>query len=363
MKRTRKTKYKGFLIALGVLVAAIVLVEWIAPLFILKSLNKKLNKNPQFQNYVGGLDINILSGGYTLKDFEIRRLRGDSSLPIFTAKSIDVSLKWRALLSGRRTGEISLEEPALYFVEQFRKQKKKPKPLDKILARFYPFPIDFLRIQEGAIHYQDFGEDVPIHVFVDKLDGEARGLAALRSTDSSERRASVWITGRAMGKAPLKIDMALVPGAPYPDLDLKMTLGDLQLTTFNGLFRAYAQLDVETGTVGFSSHIEARGGRFHGILRPRLRDLKILDSKNDKGVVQKVWEAVADAAAKFLEKENRVKPTSERAISGSFTHPGQDAWKALGALLTGTFAQSLDPRLGKAVPPQEGISWDVLKPE
>jgi hypothetical protein len=367
MKRSRKTRKfaRPLAITLIALLALVVLVEWIAPPLVLKTLNRNLNKNPQYQNHVGDLDINLARGGYTLRDFEIRRVWKDSSLPIFTAKSIDVSLKWTGFFRGRALAEITLREPALYKVKQLPRRKKR-KPLSQILTRFYPLPIDRLEVRNGSLHYQDFepGEgEAPIHLYADRFEGEARGLAAFQSreSDSAARRASAWITTRAMGRSPVKVELTLIPGARYPDLDLKASLDDFPLAALNGLFRAYADLDVEAGTVSFTSRIQARGGRFQGVLHPRMRDLKILDEEKDGGFIQRTWESLADAAGKFLEKENRVAAGSERPLSGSFTSPGQDEWRALGALWIGAFVHSLDPRLGKFIPPQEGIRWDVVE--
>jgi hypothetical protein len=372
MKRSRKAR-KGlarnpFLVALAALAALVVLIEWVAPPFVLKSLNRSLNKNPAFQNHVEGLDINLLRGGYTLKDFEIRRLWKDSSLPIFTAKSIDVSLKWTGFFRGRVTGEITLHEPAWHVVKQLPRRKKR-RPLSQILQWFYPFPIDRLQVRGGSIHYQDFEPaekgQAPIHVFADRFEGDARGLASFQPADSgtrdTSRRASAWITARAMGQSPVKIEMTMVPGARYPDLDVRASLDDFPLAALNPLFRAYGKLDVEAGTVGFTSRIRASDGRFQGILRPRLLNLKILDEKNDGGFFQETWETFVDAAGRFLEKEKRVVYGSERPLSGSFIRPDQDEWRALGALWIGAFAHSLDPRLGKLIPYQEGLRWDILE--
>lgn len=368
MKRSRKLR--KFLTPLGITLAAllafVVLIEWVAPPFILKTLNRNLNKNSQFLNHVGGLDINLLRGGYTLKDFEIRRLWKDSSLPIFTAKSVDVSLRWTGFPMGRAAGEITMREPALYKVKQLPRRKKR-RPLSRILARFYPLPIDRLQVRDGSLHYQDFepGEngEAPIHLYADRLQGDARGLAAFQSSggDSSARRASARITARAMGRTPVNIEMTMLPGARYPDLDVKASLEDFPLASLNALFRAYGDVDVETGTVGFTSRILARNGRFQGVLHPRLRDVKILDEKSDEGFFQAAWETLADAAARFLERENRVASGEERPLSGSFTRVGLDEWRALAALYVGAFVHSLDPRLGKFIPPQEGIRWDAVE--
>jgi hypothetical protein len=367
----RLSRFARPLIAgLVVLAVLFALIEWVAPPLILKTVNRKLNKRPEYSNHVADLDINLVRGGYTLHDFKIRRRLGDTLVPIFTARSLDVSFQWSALFRGRMTGEVVAEKPVLNFVLPFiqnRLAKKKRRPWKRFFDPFFPFPIDRLVVREGEMHYLDFPEgERPVDAYLDDFNGEATGLFVVRqdarvglTVDSSSKTASLRVRARAMGKAPVRVDMKTVPGARHPTFDLDARLGDLPLASLNGLFRSYAGVDVERGTFGFAVRLDAAQGRFQGNLRPRTRDLKIFSPEKDEGnLLQQAKEAIVHVVAKVVEKKSASEEGSDVPLSGSFTRPELDEWEMLGELLGGAFVRALDPRLGKPLSFGDGIRWD-----
>jgi hypothetical protein len=356
----KKPRRRGWILA-GIAAAFLVLLYVVAPPVILKILNRNLNKNPLFENHVGGLVLHPLRGGYTLRDFAIRRKRGDSLVPVFTARSIDVSLQWSSIARGRLRAKASLEQPRLNLIPQFfnPKRKKKPGAWQRTFDLFHVFPVDAIGVRDGAIHFIDLSRTPHVDIHVDAIAGSVTGLTAARGRDSATKLPSrLEVRGRLMRQAPLRLDARMHATAAQPTFDLQAELKGFRLAELNGAFRAYARLDVEEGEISVKARLRAEEGRFAGRVHREASGLKIFDpEKDNEGFLASTWEAVTDAAGKLVEKRAEPGVSPDIPVSGSFGAEAE-TWAALGGLLQGTFARALDPRLGKSLGEDAGVRWD-----
>lgn len=359
--RSRKGPSRRWAWGLGGLFVFLLVLYVAAPFAILQVLNRKLNKNPRFENRVGGLVLHPLRGGYTLEDFAIRRRLGDTLVPVFTARSIDVSLQWGSLLRGRPRAKARVEAPRLNLVAQFfdPKRKKKPGAWQRVFDRFHLFPVDAIAVREGSIHVLDFSKTPRVDVHVDALHGSVTGLTAARGKDTASNLPSrLEARARLMDKAALRVEGRMLASAARPTFDLRAELDPFALTALNGAFRAYAGLDVERGTLALKTRLRAEEGRFAGRIHREAHDLKVFDPDTDnEGLIASAWEAVTDAAVRLVEKRADPRVSPDVPVSGSFERDAE-TWTALGGLLRGAFARALDPRLGKSLGEDAGIRWD-----
>jgi len=361
-KRTKRPSSRKRWWILGGIAAFLIVLYLIAPLVILQVLNRNLNKNPKFDNHVGGLVLNPFQGGYTLKDFAIRRKLGDTLIPVFTARSIDVSLQWSSLPKGSPRAKALVEEPRLNLVAQFfePKRKKKPGAWQRTFDLFHVFPVDEIAVRDGEIHFLDFSKKPIVDVHLDALEGAVTGLTVARGRDSSSRLPSA-LEARAkfMNQAPVRVKARMLAGAAQPTLDLRAELQGFRLAQLNGAFRAYTRLDVEGGVISVATRLRASEGRFEGVVHREAEGMKVFDpEKDNEGFLTSTWEAVTDAAAKLVEKRAEPDADPDIPVSGSF-EPESETWSAIGGLLKGTFTRALDPRLGKSMGKDVGIRWDT----
>ena len=149
-------------------------------------------------------------------------------------------------------------------------------------------------------------------IHLDHLEAEATGLTNARSTPSY-LPAEFHATGRAMGHAPLKVDMKLAPLAEYPTFDLNAELTGFKFPQLNDFFRAYAKVDVEDGP------------------------LKLM------------WEAVVAGVTEILENQPKDQVATQVPISGSFENPEAGIRPLVGFLLRNAFLQSLRPSLDRSI--------------
>jgi hypothetical protein len=131
------------------------------------------------------------------------------------------------------------------------------------------------------------------------------------------------------------------PYAKQPTFDLAFQLNNLALKQTNEFLRAYANLDVERGTLSLDGEFEAARGRFRGYAKPFIKDLDVLRSNEDESFVNKLWQGVAEVAASILEDSDTDRIATRIPFSGVIEDPAADIWSTIGGLLKNAFIEAL----------------------
>lgn len=385
--KTRHTRRGRFWKIAGITLSVIVVLALVAhlllPTVILRVLNRELGKIEGYHAHIEDIDISLLRGAYTLDGITVAKLERADTLPVFSARHVDLSLEWGALFRGKLVGEISFTKPRLNIVPA-------PSPasdtssfafadLQETLRNVFPFTINRFDIEDGALHFQDPTRTPPVDIRLDAINATARGLTnaqegagsrEARTTGGTRTRndttgqvaretpqdadgtlpASFRLTARAMGHAPLVVNLALAPLASTPTFDLDAELKSLDLTTLNAFFRAYADVDVERGTFSVYTEVAAAEGTFQGYVKPLTKDLKVLDLDTDEGnFLSAAWEALVAGAAKLLENPPEVQVGTRIPFSGTFENPEPELWSTIAYLLRNAFIRALHPGLENSI--------------
>jgi hypothetical protein len=329
---------------------------------LLRVVNSKLDDIPDYRGHVDDLDIHLFRGAYRIQGIRLDKASGKIPVPFFKADVVDISVEWRALLHGKLAAEVDVLRPEINFVKgppgnskAARDQSQTgidPSWTDKVKA-LSPFDLNRFRIREGQIHYRDLHRTPKVNVHIDHLEAEAKGLTnEPRRGDSLP--ASFNCVFRAMGHADGRIEMKLDPLAKQPTFDLNAELKGLKLTTLNDFFRAYANVDAESGTFGLYTEAASVDGRFKGYVKPILKDLKILDVKEDKENPAKLfWEAMVAGVSNILENKRQDQVATQVPFQGNFSNPKAGIWASVGALLRNAFVRALRPSLSHSVDIQQ----------
>lgn len=393
-RRTRTVAGILLLVVLGAVIAAHLLL----PSLILRIVNRELADIPGYHARIGDLDISLLRGAYTLDDLAFHKVEGEDTLPVFSARHVDFSVEWGALFRGKLVGEITLDTPRLTII---------PAPaapaddtgsfafsdLQETLRNLFPFTINRFEIRDGALHFKDPARAPPVDIRIDDIDALAHGLtnaqkgadpdapgreqgtrvdeAGARDTAAAPREgardrdalpATFRLTARAMGHAPLTINLALAPLADAPTFDLDAELTSLDLTTLNSFFRAYADVDVERGTFSVYTEIAAADGRFAGYVKPLTRDIKVLDLDTDEGnLISLAWEALVAGAAQLLENPPKVQVGTKIPFRGTFSDPEPEIWSTIAYLLRNAFIRALQPGIEHSIQLEGGPTLEEQK--
>jgi hypothetical protein len=109
-KSARKGIRKFFkwwiLLIIGVLIAARLLL----PFTVLSYVNKSLSEMKGYNGHVEDIDIRLIRGAYVINKINIyetdNELKGNDSVPFFSAVKIDLSVDWKSIFHKRLVGEV-----------------------------------------------------------------------------------------------------------------------------------------------------------------------------------------------------------------------------------------------------------------
>lgn len=346
------------LVALGILLVLVIALQLLLEPLVLRFANKKLDDMPGYKGHIEDVDISLWRGAYTIEGVRLQKIEGNVPVPFFSARSADFSVEWKALLRGKVVSEITLDRPRLNFVSgptQAQSQND-AEGWQEVVEDLFPLTINRFEILQGEIHFRDFHRTPKVDIHLDHLDAVATGLTNSQE-QSSPLPATFKLTGRAMGHAPLRIDMKVAPLADDPTFDLNAELTDLKLTTLNDYFNAYAFMDVESGTLNLFTEMAAKEGAFKGYIKPLTKNLNILDLEKDaQNPLRLAWETITGAVGQIFENQPRAQVGTQIPFSGRFSDPNPDIWKTVGTLLRNAFIRALHPDLNNSIQFEGGPS-------
>ena len=173
-KETKKlkaphSKRKKLFIILASVLLLLVVIRIILPYAILHYANKTLSEMDGYYGHIKDIDLSIYRGAYTICDIHLNKVDSASGKqsPFFNSKIIDLSVEWKALLSGSIVGELVFETPVLKFI----KEKVEPRQLAadttdfrELLADFMPIKVNRVEVRNGTIQYIDEASNPKVDV-------------------------------------------------------------------------------------------------------------------------------------------------------------------------------------------------------
>lgn len=339
----RKRRLRIILLIVGVLLA----IRIILPYVLLRVVNDRLAKLPGYYGHVEDLDLALIRGAYQLEEFYIDKLDSLSGErdPFIGARSIDLSVEWKALFKGSIVGELVLEEPLLLFT----RDKVEPASVQADTSTFrdllndlMPIRVNRVEVDNGTVRFKDPTTKPVVDVRITDLDLLALNLR--NSYDSTTLLpASIRMNANLYG-GHMNLNMRLNPLAEQPTFDLNSTAEKVQLTQLNDFMQAYGRFDVNRGTFGLYTEVAAKDGGFAGYVKPLIHDLDIVgpEDRND-GFFRKMWENMVGAVGVVFRNQRQDQVATKLPFSGRLDKPHTNTFTAVIDLLRNAFIQALQP--------------------
>lgn len=351
-------KWKITSAILGLFIAVIVVGRLVAPIYILRYVNRTLDGLEGYDGHVGDIELSIWRGAYAIVDLRIVKEGSDEPLPLLAMERADISLHWDALLDGSVVAEIELLEPKLNFVAERKKESKHEDATEKREAKkaaegestwqeqvkqLVPLSINRLAIQDGEIRYADPYSQPKVDMAIRKFSGHIDNLTnsqELSATDDLVATAS--FRGEALNSGKLSLDGKVDPYQKQPTFQLDAKLEDLQIRELNDFLKAYVNVDAERGRLSVYTEVATENGRFKGYVKPLIRDLRILRWKEeDEGVVHKLWEGLVELGTEIFENDDKQQVATRIPFSGKLEKPEADVGTTVIYVLRNAFVRAL----------------------
>lgn len=345
-KRRRRT-------ILGIILAVLIIFRLILPYIVLNYVNKKLANLQEYYGHVDDIDIALIRGAYVIKDLKIVKTEKEKqktdTIPFFSTPVIDLSVEWSALFKGSLVGEIYVEDPIVNFVKGKHKGedvKADTADFRKLIKDLIPLTVNHFKISNGEIHYID-KNNVP-HLDVSLKDIQAEAVNLTNVNDSSKLLpATLKATGQAYeGHFNLNVNFDALNEIPTFDMNAELTT--VNLVQLNDFLRAYGNFDVDRGRFGLYTEFAARNGSFGGYVKPVIKDIKVVNWKEDRENI--LWEMLIGAAAKVLTNPSKEQLATKVPIHGNFQTGGKiNIWKAISQVLRNAFVHALKPSIDNSI--------------
>jgi Domain of Unknown Function (DUF748) len=340
-------KRKQLVWIFSIIILTLVIVRIALPFIVLHFANKNLANIKGYYGHIEDIDIALIQGAYKIDSVFLNKKDSITQIqtPFFSAKSIDLSVEWKAAFKGSLVGELIFQNPTLLFT----KDKVEPKELQKdstsfkkLLDDFMPLQVNRFEIKNGTIRYKDKGSKPAVDIEMTDAYVLAQNL---RNSYDSTTLLPAKIKGSANTyDGTLSFNVNLNPFAESPTFDMNTEIKNTNLTKLNDFFQAYANIDVNSGTFGMYAEAAAKDGKFIGYIKPFIKDLDVLgkEDKDDK-LGKKIWEGFAGGVGQIFKNQSKDQLATKIPFEGTINAPNTNVWSAISSILGNAFIQALQP--------------------
>lgn len=338
-----------------VCIAILVVLRIALPFILLHFANKTLADVNGYYGHVNDIDVSLFRGAYTLDSFYLNKLddQTDRQTEFMSARVVDLSLEWKALLKGRLVGELVFEQPALCFTEnrvELKDVTKDTSDFRQLLNDFMPIEVNRCEFRDGSLRYVDKTASSTVDVAITHLNAEALNL---RNAYSSEEvlPASIEAAGDVYAGS-MDFSMKLNPLAKQPAFDLNTTVEHASLVQMNDVFQSYGGFDVNKGEFNMYAEAVTKDGKFTGYVKPFIQGIDVVDwkgqDKKDR-FFQKIWETVVGGAAELLENQKKDQLATKINFKGTIDDPQTNIFQIVVIILQNAFVKALSPAIDNQI--------------
>ncbi|MBU3020332.1 DUF748 domain-containing protein [Aestuariibacter sp. A3R04] len=343
--------------------AFIFLLRLILPFAVQWYINDTLDNGRTYTGSVGDVDIMLWRGAYRVEDIFIFKRSGEIEQPFFSAKKVDISVLWSAIMDRTVVATVLVTAPSINVVDgtsTSRSQSGENENWLYLADQLMPLKVDQLTVQRGAVRFLNpsAGVDVSLH----HLDATAINLVNSRDL-SKNLVATLNATGKTTQQGTLILTASLNPATPLPTFDINLQVSDVALVNFKSLLDTYAPFDLEAGHLEMAMELACDNGTIEGYAKPILHNVDVFSWKgdierDDDGIVRGMTEALSGFVAELFENQEKDQIATRIPISGSLDDVNTPVLSALGGILRNAFIKAINSDL------EDSVEWeDINKTE
>lgn len=344
-------------------IAVLVIARILLPYIVLHYANKSLASMPAYYGHIDDIDISLYRGAYQIQDMYLNKKdKTGKQTEFFKVKNIDLSVHWKALWNGRLVGELIFNSPQLIFTNNktdLGAVKKDTNDFRKILKDFMPLKVNRFEIHDGKLSYKDPEASPQVDVAFTNVEALAQNL-----TNATKDKVLLPSTLKASANAyqgTATLNMKLNPLAERTIFDLNAELKNTNLVLINDFFQAYANVDVNKGTLNMYTEFASKNGKYKGYVKPVIKDLDVFGPEDKKdNLFRKIWEGLVGTAGVILENHKKDQLATTIPIEGDLAGGDTDITETVFGLLRNAFIQALMPAIDNKI---NLASLEEAKPE
>jgi hypothetical protein len=350
---TEKPKTKNRKVKITLIVLLVILIIRLAlPYAVLHYANKSLAKMKGYHGKIDDINLALIRGAYKINKIYINKkdsVTGNET-PFFDARTIDLSVEWRALLEGRVVGELEFQSPTLSFTKDKTEPgqvKNDTNDFKKVLDDLMPLKVNRFEINNGVLKYVDNNSSPPVDIYMSAIHLTAENLTNVKSRTVLP---STVTMSADLYEGTLDFEMQLDALADQPTFDMNAELKNTNLVLMNNFFKAYAKFDVNRGIFGLYTEGAAKDGKFVGYVKPVIKDLDVVGPEDqDQNVLSKFWEAAVGFTGVIFRNQRHDQVATKVPLEGTFSKTRVNILFAVLDILRNAFIQALQPSIDEDI--------------
>jgi hypothetical protein len=347
----QSTMKKRTKIIIGVVVL-LVAIRISLPFVVTKYVNKVLSEIEGYEGSIDDVDLHLYRGAYKIIGLELFSVEKDIKTPFVAIDNIDISVEWKALFDGSIVGEIILENPKLNFAagpEEEEVQTGEENDWTQTIKDLVPLQINRFEIVNGKVSYIDDYSSPKVDIYFNGMNALATNLNNSKDF-TTDLPSKITMKSKTIGEGNFDLEMDINILKEIPDFDVNLKLDEVKLPALNNFFKAYGNVDAESGTLSLYSELALIDRNLNGYFKPLTKDIRILDWKNEEeNVFGKLWEALIGLGGNILENQSKDQIGSKIPIKGKLDDTNVGAWKALTSLLKNAYLNPLQKQLDETI--------------
>src|SRR5687768_4508197 len=368
MKGSRGRKWgRRLAITIAIIVVILIAARLALPGYVLRYVNNKLDELPNYGGQVADVDIHLIRGAYTIKGVNIvKESTNAPPEPFVAAEKIDFSVDWSELFHGAIVGEIYFDRAKLNFIKAKTEEESQTsidKSWTKVVEDLFPFKINRFVIRESQVTYKEPDAKPPIDLAITNFTAVATNLTNSRDI-VTKLPAALKARGRTIGGGDIAVALKFNPLEDQPTFDLNFALTNVDMTSLNNFFEAYAKANVKRGTFDVIIEMYGDDGRFEGYVKPLMKDLDMFELKEDsKNPLKLAWQAILAGVVKIFKNQPKDQVATKIPVSGTIDKKGIDLWTTVGNVLRNAFVHAFSPTFDQTVGPSRNLTEDPKEDE
>ncbi|HEX4792330.1 MAG TPA: DUF748 domain-containing protein [Humisphaera sp.] len=365
-----KKRHRGWR-RFGIVLLVLVVLLGIGRLFLPRAVrwyvNRTLDQSLIYQGRIGEITIHLWRGAYSIHDLRLDKVTGNVPVPFYSAKRVDFTMEWPAILHRKLVGRVVMEEPQLNFVDapdDAESQTGEGGPWLKMIRDLFPFKINSVRVRNGSIHFRAFHTDQPVDVYLSKLNASVDDLTNINN-DITPMLTTVKAKAKAMDQADFDFEMKLDPFSYHPTFHLATRLLGLDVTKTNDLVRSYGKFDFKGGWFDLVMEMDAKEGQIRGYIKPLFRNLVVFDLVKDAkhdNPLQFFWQLLVGTAEEVLKNQPHDQFGTLIPFTADETTTKPDVLAMIGNVLRNGFVRAYLPKLEQGAVKDQGINFSTPAP-
>ncbi|MBX2987184.1 MAG: YihY family inner membrane protein [Bdellovibrionaceae bacterium] len=320
------------------LILLLIIARAVLPGVIKDQINLYLARNIDgYHGSIDDFDLSLYRGAYQIQGLKFVK-NGQEKTPLLEVRDIDLSVAWRALFRGRILADLVIDGARLNIIDSADGSKRQTGAEEKdwkdVFFTLLPIRVERLQIRDSEIHLLNFDlKETPLDVKLMAINLNASNIHnSLKEKDPLPT--PVRATALFQGKAALNIEGRVNVLSKDLRFDLDGRLEEFPLTELNPLLLAYFPFTVTSGTLTLAAEAATRNGQLVGYVKPALRDIDVISSRETYPTLRRVgFEVVMALGNLILRNGQTVTVATKLSFEGPLKSPsfavGEAFWKSV----------------------------------